>query len=430
MTPGFLKNLSGVWRKLSMTKLSNAFHEYFNRCGAISLEESSVVRRPEQDTYFTMSPVAAHMEKFRDYQNYLGKRFCVTQATFSSNRLEDTHVFPLAQPYETMFSYFSFGAEPIEATLSNLIGFMEAETRLKRANLVFRLTEQFDISRQLNEMNISEEQIFVWKKDFPLVLGAGVDRGHYSFIYSRYKHGLVPIAVVGFIETPSGILVDSVIFEDRIQMIDELKEYPYLTSKFIRVVQIIQESVSSEAVTSAIVNYTHASLFLYLAGCRLSNTGSGHVLKRLVRETAWIFSLRELDISEAIRIYRAMIEDAKRMGCPIKREVAEESVSYLYSSLETAYLDIGKKTRLYLFKKSITDVCEAKRLRDTHGIREEWIKQYNELHGNESFEIKQTRFSLRNHLYPFMDENTGSFDPVSIMKEAESIRGSLSKHNK
>ncbi|RIO22392.1 hypothetical protein, partial [Staphylococcus saprophyticus] len=255
------------------------------------LKEKKLIRNEDEDTFFVGASIMANMELFETEIKKIHAeplKYITRQRIFSSNRLDDVGVYPLATSFEISLSIFRFGDDSTQNAINFFLEFFESVMQIDRNDLIYIAPNKFDIHQSLSLLNIDANNIITWSKDIPLRLGKNKSEGYYLKIFYPYKHGIIPIATIAFILENNEIHVDSSLFLERLDMVFQNQITWYETSYFSDTVTLLtdyQEVMDSKDVYMW-ANHLRSLIMLYSDNIDVSSKGPGHVNKKIIRELA------------------------------------------------------------------------------------------------------------------------------------------------
>ncbi|HYF63111.1 MAG TPA: hypothetical protein VD886_09890, partial [Herpetosiphonaceae bacterium] len=395
--------------------MRTAFLSQFPAGDYAPLPEAPVVR--DGETYFIMSSIAAHIDRFLPRAEPAPARYVTVQRTLKADKIADIGKSPLANPYEITGSFFRFcdpdplpGLHTAFRVLANLAG-------VEARQLYFRTTERLGLSAILGRCGIPRRQIITWSTLKPLSLGPDRPSGEYVYIYAPHRHGFIPVAVLGFIPLPDGMAVDSAFFLERIAMMRENQLYPPTTSVFQALFAAIRETGElgqiAERETYLWAYAFRALVALFWDGAQIGHRHSGHVVKKLVRELAATLRGATLSQASAASLTEAAIAGLRIFGYAIDGGDAQRIGERLRDAINQASQQIDREFGRLVAQGMGAPLQEADlaRLESERGLKREWVRaRLGLLLVPEHGLAAQPPLSIKHAAYPFAGKQ-----PVDIL---------------
>lgn len=392
--------------------------DYFCSRNYIYLEPKKIIENDE--VYFIMSPIAAHMDIFD--LNINGFYFS-DQKCFSSDKLDGTGKYPLATPYEYMSGFFRTKDKKLYSSIKEAISFLEEMINTEKHQLLFRSSSDEMLLEALSQNGILEKNIFVWKSLKPLYIGKNRPRGEYLYTYVRYNHGMVPVMTIGFIPHNGTYFIDSAFSIERCAMVREHVFSPPLTSWYKNSWSFISQSSLSFSIEQKyqLIYLMRSVIALMSEGVFPSHHFRGHILKKLLKLIC--YTLTDIPYigkeffflfikNTFIDIYGQVFYDEV-----CYQEISNEIYKYLQFYKKQSHIAIEKFKRLLLSNSPIDDLY--RRGYEELGLSHEIIHQTLLEAGFQDIALSafKPRFSLKNVGYPFDDSS--EIDVDTLLKTSE-----------
>ncbi|MBB6098309.1 hypothetical protein HNR42_001734 [Deinobacterium chartae] len=386
--------------------IRHAFLEQAQRAGYHALPEVPLVRQ-QADTFFVMASVAAHTALFEPAAARTHTRYAVAQRVFEGNRLEDVGVYPLSLPFDVMLSFFRFADASALPALDFTHRFLRDAVGIAPETLYYCTTRGLGLEQALYAAGAQTRQVVLWEKDRPLRLGPGRPQGQYLKLYLPYRHGLLPIAVLGFIPLPDGLAVDSAFFLERLALVREAQPHPFAASSHRDLLRALRADPAlarlGERALYRWAAHLRALLMLLHDGADIGGKGAGHVLNKMVRDLAYTVHAH----SAPIRLEALLTACARGLahsGYALDPADLSGPRAALEEALDRAARQIRQElARLeHAVRRQGLEAVDLARFASERGLRPEWARQRLQQlghvlpasHGPE-------RYSLRNAAFPF-----------------------------
>ncbi|MEO2248520.1 hypothetical protein ABGB00_01605 [Staphylococcus saprophyticus] len=375
------------------------------------LKEKTLIRNEHEDTFFVGASVMANMELFEKEINKTHSeplKYITRQRIFSSNRLDDVGVYPLATSFEISLSIFRFGDHSTQNAIKFFLDFFESVMQIERNDLLYIAPNKFDIHKSLCLLDIDMNNIITWRKDIPLRLGENKSQGYYLKIFYPYKHGIIPIATIAFILENNEIHVDSSLFLERLDMVFQNQLTWYETLYFSDTVNLLKhypEVINSRDVYMW-ANHLRSLIMLYSDDIGVSSKGPGHVIKKIIRELAG--TLRK---EMSIEIMNFITQSTLKLMVNAKYFPSinqEKFIEDILNQINISYIQIKKeidKIKKTIDKKGIQEINFYK-LKDEKGVKIQWIEKALGIDLSQFYKTENNNFWLRNECYSFDPQNT------------------------
>ena len=403
------------------TTLRGDFVERFGRDGYVLLPERPVVR--DGETYFIMSSLAAHIEQFAVGRHTAPARQVAVQRTLSADKIDDAGHFPLANPYEVTGSFFRFCDRAPDAALAVTFGLLRDLIGLGPEALYYRTTDRLGLDLALCRMGARANNVIVWPSLKPLSLGQGRASGEYIYLYAPYRHGVVPVAVLGFIPLPNGLAVDSAFFLERLAMMVEDQPFPFSTSLFSDLTAAVWDCADLAGCRQrdgyVWVYAMRALVALLWDGAQVGSRYSGHSVKKFVRRLGYSLGGSTLSLATLRDLTAAAGRGLSELGYDLAGGEAAIAQT-LQAAINGASAQISRELRRLARSIEGAECNEADvaRWEQERGLRREWIADLLLERGRAlPFPLKKRRCSIKHDGYPF--ETAAPVDVLGILYRAE-----------
>lgn len=398
-----------------LPELKQQFIQANHLLGAETLSERPLVGAGG-DTYFTVSTAAVHVNLF-DQIGHIGcRRFAGVQRTFSMDKYEGAGKYPLANPLELMASVFSFNerdaVDCLAQPLKTALDIFQIEIR----DIWFRVSGRDNIPSTLQSIGIAQDRIAISDRLKPLSLGANRPGGEYIFLYARYRHGLVSLGAFGLIEYKQRFSLDSALFLDRVQFINENARSPFDSTLFLNTMPAVQ------FVLKTFLNDEQLRLWAVTIRClvalmgdggQIGHRGSGHVIKNMVRSIAYTLAGAALPSHQVEHLTRAAVQDLVLLGMDLTPQTGRIS-EQLSEWIATYSIRIRRELQQSMHRILLPQLSpeEEQTLLSERGLRRAWIRELREQAGLPVHQADHSS-SLRNTAYPFKAEPPV---PIAILR--------------
>lgn len=400
-----------------MNELSDLMNYFHNR-NYTYLKPKRIVDNDE--VYFIMSPVAAHMDIFDSYANGL---YFSDQKCFSCDKIEGTGKYPLSTPYEYMAGFFRTKDTKLYLSIQEAISFLKKMIYAEKHQLLFRSSSDEMLLEALSQNGILEKNIFVWKSLKPLSLGKNRPTGKYLYTYIRYNHGIVLIMTIGIIPHNGTYFIDSAFSIERCAMIREHVFSLPLTSLYKNSWSFIDQSNLSFSIEQKhqLIYLMRSVIALMSDGIFPSHHYRGHILKRLLKLMCYtIADIQSLEKEFFLLFMKSTFFDIYEQYLLDENNhlaLSNKIYEYLQFYRKQNQIAIEKFKKLLLSNLPINDLY--KRGYEELGLSYELIKKilFNAGIENNTISVHKPRFSLKNVGYPYDDSN--KIDVETLLKASE-----------
>lgn len=405
------------------------FHKVGLEHGYELLPEVPMVRE-SADSFFVMASVAAHMDLFQPGASSEPAKYRTVQRVFSSSRFEDVGRYPLATSFEVMLSVFRFQDTTSTPALEFTHDFLARSIGASTSDLIYLAPNAMGLREAVLQKGALEEHVVSWDEGIPLKLGKDRGKGDYIKIFLPYRHGLMPVATLGFMELDGGIALDSAFFLERLTVVQEGVRTWYEGSHFAPLVATVDsvDILKSLPMEEKYLwsNHLRALLALMRDGAVPSAKGPGHTLRKMARQLAGTIAPLQLSADDADRLVAAGEECLAAAGYErVTREDAASHAEILGQLINRSSTQIGKELLAFerrIVQDPLVDPAELETWRSERGLQFEWMKRVAE-RSDVRLDLpdQETRFWLRNECYTF-DESQPIEDPVGFLAASEERR--------
>ncbi|WP_146009635.1 hypothetical protein [Deinococcus planocerae] len=398
-----------------LPELRQQFIQANNLLGAETLSERPLVGAGG-DTYFTVSTAAVHIDLF-DQIGHIGCRsFAGVQRTFSMDKYQGAGKYPLANPLELMASTFLFNeryaADCLAPTLRTALDVFRMDIR----DIWFRVSGRNGIPSVLQLAGVAQDHVVISDRLKPLSLGSSRPGGEYIFLYARYRHGLVSLGAFGLIEYEQRFSMDSALFLDRVQFINEAASSPFESTLFLNTMPAVRlvlgASFKDEQLRLWAVSI-RCLVALIGDGGQIGHRGSGHVIKNMVRSIAYTLAGAALPPHQVEHLTRAAVQDLLLLGMDLTTHTGR-ICEQLSEWIATYSIRIRRELQQSMHRILLPHLSpeEEQTLLSERGLRIDWIRGLREQAGLPVHHADHSS-SLRNAAYPFEAEPPV---PVDILR--------------
>jgi alanyl-tRNA synthetase len=401
----------------------------------IVLPEVSLVRE-NQDTYYIGSAVMAHMHLF-EKQHLTKESYVATQRIFSSKRLQEIGKYPLTTTFEVMLSMFRFGDTDGREALRFAIDFVCEAINGDPSKLIFLAPYELGLRKDVLSLGISSNRVISWDQSLETSLGDGRPTGYYVKMFYPYRHGIIPIGSIGFIESNGKLSVDSAFFMERLSFVREGLPTFYQDRYFAPLMNMVNNHEFFADLSfyekNLWINHMRSIVALLVDGATFNAKGAGHALKKMVRQLAVTIVGKKLPDELGQKLILAANQCLFHMGYLNVIEYKKLS-EIVVAQINLASNQISKEKKAFIkalrSNKNNMSIEELQKWNSERGLRFEWLDKFALQEGVSlpcSQEIKRHQF--RNECYSF-SETDRIKDPIQYIKDSENqkMKGRLIKH--
>ncbi|MED3667775.1 hypothetical protein P4499_10665 [Geobacillus kaustophilus] len=395
------------------------------------IPESPIIRN-NADTFFIGSAIMANMDLFeaeKEKKHEIPQKYITAQRVFSANRLEDVGKYPLATPFEVMLSIFRFGDKSVEPSIDFILNFLNLALGIDPSQLIYLAPYELEIRNTVLSKKVPERNVISWENNIPLRLGKNKPQGYYLKIFLPYKHGIIPISTIGFIEGINGISTDSALFLERLSFVKDNLIHWYESEFFIDLTKEVKAQFPKFNYNEVYLwaNHLRTLMALYYDGVRPEGKGPGHTMRKIIRTLSGTLSGDKVCDDKALKLISAGIKSLKNLGYDITETVdVNELTEQIFRQINNGSSQIAREIKRFKRALSNNEIKSSKDLKqwnEERGLTYEWMRKASEDEGvyDLPFPEIEKRFWLRNECYSF-DTNQKITDPVQFLKNAESKR--------
>lgn len=393
------------------------------------LEEKPLIREDKEETFFIGSAIMANMEIFNVSDDQLRKYYTI-QRIFSATRLEDIGHYPLATPFEISLSIFRVNDSSVEPSIEFVFDFLKKSLNINSNEMIYLAPHELNIRKTLINMGIDQENIISWDNNIPLNLGKNEKKGVYLKMFIKYKHGIAPLATLGYVEENGLIKVDSALFLERLDFVKEGLLNWYEGIYFRSIINEIEKTPSLAELEAyeryAWANHLRSLVILYFDGLRPSGKGKGHIISKITRYLASTIVEHDFNKEEFYKLVLTTIESLNLIGYESNME-PDLITNELYNLIQNAKKQIKSVLDDFVvwisnYKETELNQDDIFRWRSEKGLSLENIKKISKKYNKEIKEIEQEKkFWFRNECYSFNEKNIIS-NPVEFIRNSETKR--------
>ncbi|WP_222127314.1 hypothetical protein [Bacillus sp. X1(2014)] len=399
------------------------------------LPEVSLVRE-NQDTYYIGSAVMAHMHLFEKKQ-HTPASYVAAQRIFSSKRLQEIGKYPLATSFEVMLSMFRFGDTDGREALRFAIDFVCKAINGDPGKLIFLAPYELGLRNDVLSLGISSNRVISWNQSLETSLGDGRPTGYYVKMFYPYRHGIIPIGSIGFIESNGKLSVDSAFFMERLSFVREGLPTFYQDRYFAPLMNMVNNHEFFANLSfyekNLWINHIRSIVALLVDGATFDSKGAGHALKKMVRQLAVTILGKKFPYELGEKLIIAANQCLFHLGYLNKIEY-QKLRDTLIAKIDTASNQIlkGKKAFIKALRSNQNNMSmeELQKWDSERGLKLEWLEKFAIQEGVSLLcpqKIKKHQF--RNECYSF-SETDRIKDPIQFIKDSENqkMKGVLIKH--
>ncbi|MGX9818216.1 hypothetical protein [Lactococcus lactis] len=340
------------------------------------LEEKKVPRTKGEETYFIMSPIAAHIKIFDEAMKNNRKSsetFFTKQMSFYSNKLDGVGENPLTNPMEMGFSLFFLNQNNPEYCVRQSIEFLKF-LGLKKENLYFRVDGGSEFNKIFGtDEELKNENIFQWDSLEKFHLGNQRPQGFYAYPYYRHLNGIVPIGSIAYIKLKDKYYFDVLFFIERLALILENK-YSMCDLEEVHPMKTIISKRSFIINSERFLLLFRAILILIKDGLyEVAYSGSGFYFKKLCREIAFLLDGNEIDRLFSLELLEVFENQMLHYGYEIDFQEFERKFEVTLNYINKASRIIYRVMSKELSKATIETMKETEDKLKSLGIHLHWI---------------------------------------------------------
>jgi len=427
-----------AWYK-KKEKVEGLVRELFLRMGKernyVVLPEVSLIRE-NQDTYYVGSAVMAHMHLF-EQSNFSRASYITAQRIFSSKRLHDIGKYPLATSFEVMMSIFRFGDDDGREALQFALDFVCEAIHGDPKKMIFLAPYELGLRDDVLSLGVPSHHVISWSQSLETNMGSGRPTGYYVKMFYPYRHGIIPVGSIGFIETNGKLSVDSAFFLERLSFVRERLPSFYQDQYFQPLTQIVSNheffSKLSFCEKNLWINHIRSIVALLADGATFTTKGAGHALKKIIRQLAGTILGQKLSEELGQMLVEAAGQCLTNLGYrqPLDAKLIAASIAM---QIESASRQILREKNAFVKalrkKKDSMTMEELQQWNSERGLQLDWLEKFAmQEEVFLSWPKKEGNYKFRNVCYSF-SETDRIKDPVQFMKEAEDkrMKGALVRH--
>lgn len=403
------------------------FIELAEKYEYIKLPEKPLVRNESQETFFIGSSIMANMNLFEENHQTPAKYYTV-QRVFSSTRLDDIGIYPLAASFEVMLSIFRFMDESVYPSVEFIIEYLKESLHIDPNNLLFLAPYELGIREALISMGINKKNIISWNKSLPLKLGNNIQQGYYLKLFMKYKHGIIPCATLGYVRRNNKLDVDSALFLERLSFVSKNRNHIYDDIFFIDTINEINNSNVLKNLDNTKkylwANHIRSLLILLNDGLVASGKGKGHIINKITRKlasTIYEKSISEIDLHPIIQ---SSLIGISRLNYQLSLDI-DKTTKYLSNIIDSFCKQIritSKDFENWLMEEKDISINDIKKWKTERGLFYEIMLNIANRHSKViETPLKEDKFWFRNACYSF-DVSEIIADPIEFIKDSEEKR--------
>ncbi|WP_167568701.1 alanine--tRNA ligase [Brevibacillus migulae] len=399
------------------------------------LPEVSLLRENE-DTYYVGSAVMAHMHLFEE-SNLSRATYITAQRIFSSKRLHDIGKYPLATSFEVMLSIFRFGDEDGRDALQFALDFICEAIHGDPKKMIYLAPYELGLRDDVLSLGIPSQHVISWSQSLETNLGSGRPTGYYVKMFYPYRHGIIPVGSIGFIETDGKLSVDSAFFLERLSFVREKLPSFYQDQYFYPLTKIVNHHEFFGKLTfcekNLWINHIRSIVALLADGATFTTKGAGHALKKIIRQLAGTILGQKLPEALGQTLVEAAGQCLSSLGYHQPLD-AQQLAGSIVLQIESASRQIMREKNAFVKalrkKKDSMTMEELLQWNSERGLQLDWLERFAmQEEVFLSWPKKETNYKFRNVCYSF-SETDRIKDPVQFMIDAEDkrMKGALVRH--
>lgn len=404
----------------------NDFIEFSKIQGYLPLEEVPLVRK-EEDTFFIMSSIAAHIDLFKPGKHKSPAKYSTIQRVFSATRLDDAGKYPLANSFEIMMSIFRFQDDSALKAIDFVNKFLEKILNINQSEIIYIAPFELDLRKSVLQSGAQEKNVISWKRSIPLRLGKGRAGGEYVKLFLPYKHGLIPIATLGFLIVDNKLAIDSALFVERLEFVKKNIDHCYQDDYFAYLIKQIKNTPTLKELSFEEQHlWTHHLRALYMLlwdNVKASGKGPGHTIRKMTRQLSATLGGNEISKDD----FKLLADAVKEVLMVANYDVGDrltEISDELLTLINQGSKQIAKQISNFkkdLIKAPLT-IEDVLRWQSERGLSINLMHKES-LKINKEIPIPETpkKFWLRNESYSF-DKTKIIKDPIEFLQIAETHR--------
>lgn len=396
------------------------------------LPEASLLRE-NQDTYFVGSAVMANMHLFEPGYHVFPARYVTAQRIFSSKRLQEIGKYPLATSFEVMLSFFRFGDTDGREALSFTLEFLEKALHIKADRLVFLAPHEMNLRSDVLRLGIPADRVISWDQSLQTNLGEDRPVGYYVKVFYPYRHGIIPVASIGFMKMNDKLAVDSAFFLERLSFVRENLPSFYSSRFFYPLTYVVRSSSEFSGLSHTDkflwANHFRSIVALLLDGAELGSKGAGHAMKKMLRQLAGTIQGKELSRELVLQLVQSAHQCLHELGYGLSHlegtNRLAEVADLISTQLNRASKQISQECKAFrkvLQKNRSMDKTELEKWHSERGLQYEWMEAVARQIGVIlPLPPKVRKHKFRNASFSF-NESERIKDPILFIKESEGLR--------
>lgn len=305
------------------------------------------------------------------------------------------------------------------------------------SKLIFLAPYELGLRNDVLSLGISPKRVISWDQSIETNLGDGRPTGYYVKMFYPYRHGIIPIGSIGFIESNGTLSVDSAFFMERLSFVREGLLTFYQDRYFAPLTNMVNNHKFFADLSfydkNLWINQMRSIVALLADGATFHSKGAGHALKKMVRQLAVTIVGKKLPDELGQKLIVAANQCLFQLGYfnIIEYKKLGEMV---VAQIDFASKQILKEKKAFIkalrSHNNHMSIEQLQKWNSERGLKLEWLEKFASQEGVSLScpqEIKKHQF--RNECYSF-SETDRIKDPIQFIKDSENqkMKGRLIKH--